>query len=476
MEGFVGGTEIQLGVQRLHPEFSVTTDYDNAVKELIDANSKLNIYGIRGTGTEGGQYINWLFNGGLLYHDLQHPEYATPECRSLKDIINYEFAGRRITQSLIELVTRPLKTQGFAQYGVFANNVDHYLAADQQIGYPLRPTVFAYHENYAATNPVAEVDLLLPFLVTRHVFAGAGFVLQKELREKWKTDFLIAQRAAAVYAQGSALKVGLFSFLAGESRHNTKILHITVGDANVSPYATRLKIGTTILVHQLIEKGWKPPLFLIASSPDTLVGNARSLCIFNSSFRWMCRFSDRSISAIDVQRIYLEAAWDRFAGRDPETDWTLLAWMETLDQLERDPMECVKLDWVLKKRYLDDRGHRLTSAEQVRFDIAYHAANPQKSAFLALAKHYGVDDLPNEETIEHAIKEPPTNTRALGRSLAVRAISKQNGQEIPHITWSGIQFKGQHLPMPSPSDTYQKASMLFAKNLEQLSSSKERRG
>src|SRR5437762_11942376 len=36
-----------------------------------------------------------LTNGARLYNDHGHPEYATPECRSLRDLIAHDKAGER---------------------------------------------------------------------------------------------------------------------------------------------------------------------------------------------------------------------------------------------------------------------------------------------------------------------------------------------------------------------------------------------
>ena len=43
----------------------------------------------------------FLQNGSRLYLDVgSHPEYATPECDSVRDVVTYEKAGERILEQL----------------------------------------------------------------------------------------------------------------------------------------------------------------------------------------------------------------------------------------------------------------------------------------------------------------------------------------------------------------------------------------
>ena len=48
----------------------------------------------------------FLLNGGRLYLDMGHIEYASPECRQLRDAVAYDLAGDQLLQSALDVVRR----------------------------------------------------------------------------------------------------------------------------------------------------------------------------------------------------------------------------------------------------------------------------------------------------------------------------------------------------------------------------------
>src|ERR1700680_5215883 len=81
--------------------------------------------------------------------------------------------------------------------------------------------------------------------------------------------------------------------------------HVILGDSNMSEWATAMKIGTTSLVLDLIERG-KAPQLAIAQPIDANKSISR-----DQTYDWIIELKDgRKISAIDVQRIYLNGATD----------------------------------------------------------------------------------------------------------------------------------------------------------------------
>ncbi|MGZ4729864.1 MAG: proteasome accessory factor PafA2 family protein, partial [Acidimicrobiales bacterium] len=112
----------------------------------------------------------FLANGARLYLDVgSHPEYATPECDSVYDLVVHDKAGERILEGLLVDAERRLREEGIAgDVYLFKNNTD---SAGNSYG---------CHENYLTSrrddfSHYAEV--LIPFLVSRQIYAGAGKVL-----------------------------------------------------------------------------------------------------------------------------------------------------------------------------------------------------------------------------------------------------------------------------------------------------------
>ena len=44
----------------------------------------------------------FLRNGGRIYLDMGHIEYASPECRQLRDMVAYDLAGDQLLQSALD--------------------------------------------------------------------------------------------------------------------------------------------------------------------------------------------------------------------------------------------------------------------------------------------------------------------------------------------------------------------------------------
>src|SRR5947208_949231 len=113
----------------------------------------------------------FLENGARLYLDTGfHPEYATPECDDVAELVIHDKAGERIVEDLLHQAEKRLREDGISgNILLFKNNTD---SAGNSYG---------CHENYLVSRDVSFqrlAEALIPFFVTRQIFAGAGKVLQ----------------------------------------------------------------------------------------------------------------------------------------------------------------------------------------------------------------------------------------------------------------------------------------------------------
>src|SRR3979409_1710359 len=113
----------------------------------------------------------FLENGARLYLDVgSHPEYATPECDSVLDLVIPDKAGERILEQLLASAEQRLREEGIrGVIYLFKNNTD---SAGNSYG---------CHENYLvgrAGEFSRIADVLLPFLVTRQLICCAGKLRQ----------------------------------------------------------------------------------------------------------------------------------------------------------------------------------------------------------------------------------------------------------------------------------------------------------
>ena len=112
----------------------------------------------------------FLKNGARLYLDVgSHPEYATPECDDVVELVAHDKAGERTLEGLLMDAERRLREEGIAgDIYLFKNNTD---SAGNSYG---------CHENYLVGRHgefSRLADVLIPFLVTRQIICGAGKVL-----------------------------------------------------------------------------------------------------------------------------------------------------------------------------------------------------------------------------------------------------------------------------------------------------------
>ena len=113
----------------------------------------------------------FLENGARLYLDVgSHPEYATPECDDIAELVAHDKAGEWILASLVEGAEARLREEGIrGDIYLFKNNTD---SAGNSYG---------CHENYLTSRRddfAHYTEVLIPFLVSRQTYAGAGKVLQ----------------------------------------------------------------------------------------------------------------------------------------------------------------------------------------------------------------------------------------------------------------------------------------------------------
>jgi proteasome accessory factor A len=231
---------------------------------------------------------------------------------------------------------------------------------------------------------------------------------------------------------------------------NYRRFHVIIGDANMSQFATALKLGTTALVLELIEFGHAPRL-KFAQPVEATKAISR-----DESLRWIIQLEDgRTISAIDVQRQYLAAAREH-CERGVDTDWLLAEWEQVLDDLAADHWLCRdRLDWVAKQFLLT----AFRESEQLEWsdpwlqsiDLEYHNVALDQGLFYELVRGGQMRRIVTEEEIKHAIFHPPETTRAFFRG---RAVAKFN-REIESVQWDGLSFRSgttqRTVALPHPS-------------------------
>ena len=304
---------------------------------------------------------------------------------------------------------------------------------------------YGCHDNFLMSRHVPwdrVVSDILPFLITRQIFAGAGKMgVEAESVASQAGIYQISQRSdffSVIVSIDTMNRRPLVNTRDEPHADSSKYrrFHVIIGDANMSEVATALKMGTTSLVLELIELG-KAPQLEFAQPIETTKSISR-----DQTYTWIIELKDgRKISAIDVQRLYLAAAMSHCDRSDPETQWLLTEWESVLNDLETDVMLTRdRVDWTAKKFLLET----MRESEDLAWndpwlqsiDLEYHNVNPDQSLHYALMREGQMRRYVREDDIRDALFNPPDTTRAYFRG---RSVAKFNN-EISSIHWDEVVF------------------------------------
>lgn len=392
-----------------------------------------------------------LTNGARFYNDHGHPEYSTPECWSLRELVLHDLAGeewlRRTAHSLATRLGRSVR--------VFKNNSDYHGAS------------YGTHESYLVPRSLGfdrVFSACLPMLVVRQLVTGAGKVGAES--GAW-VDFQMSQRADFLVEVTNAET--LFRrpiFNTRDEPHGPPDewmrLHVICGDANRIPSCTARKVGLVKLALTLAVEGLAP--------------------------RWAIRNPVQAFQAIsrsphDDARIdleggswttprailesYLDAA-EQGLGLKPDSRplaMSLLSdssWAddlacivgETRAILESPELAAHRVDWRAKRRllqmYLDSEQASWRDPIAQALELAYHDLDSEESLFDALVSAGEVDEPWPPAEIERRLFDAPEGTRARLRGAIVREMASQ----ITHLSWSKVSVLGQEWMLPPDLEVF----------------------
>ncbi|HSF33224.1 MAG TPA: proteasome accessory factor PafA2 family protein [Candidatus Tectomicrobia bacterium] len=380
---------------------------------------------------------NALTNGARYYVDHAHPEYATPECRSARDVVACDKAGECVIERSRQRANAALK--GAHEIRVYKNNSDH------------KGNSYGCHENYTVDAHTylrlfRETGLreLIPFLVSRQVICGAGKVGQENSSGS-SAGYQLSQRADFCETVFSIKTMSGRPLLNTRDephadRRRFRRLHIILGDANMSEVSSYLKVGTTQLVLRMIEDR--------AITRDVRL-DAPVQAVHDISLDSTCRAKvklrdGRKLDAIEIQSAYLEMAQAYHATHvlDAEERTVLNRWERTLRLLREDPMHLRReLDWVIKKWLLEQQTSRhgldWTAPRLRQLDIQYHCTDPDRSLFYLLQNSGQIDRLLDDAAIEHFVRHPTDDTRAYTRAMCL----EKYGEAVWAVNWERVTFR-----------------------------------
>ncbi len=381
----------------------------------------------------------FLENGARLYLDVgSHPEYATPECDSLLDVIAHDKAGERILESLVESAEARLNEEGIrGDVFLFKNNTD---SAGNSYG---------CHENYLIPREgelSRFTDVLIPFLVSRQIYAGAGKILQSQRG----AIYCISQRSEHVWEGVSSATTRSRPIINTRDEPHAdaekyRRLHVIVGDSNMSEYTSFLKLGTCSILLRMLEEDPSPWRDMTLENPIRAI---REISHDITCTRKVRLANGRELSAVEMQSEYLERAL-KFATRhdlNPLEARALEMWQHCMTHLATDPLKLSReIDWVIKYHLVEAYKKRhdidLTNPRISFLDLAYHDVTRSRSPFYLMQKRGQLDRMVDDEAINLAMTTPPATTRANLRGAFIKRAKEQNRDYT--VDWVHLKLNDQ---------------------------------
>jgi len=379
----------------------------------------------------------FLMNGARFYQDTGcHPEYATPECDNIPELVAHDKAGERLLEACLPAAEERLREEGLSgSIYIFKNNTD-------SLG-----NTYGCHENFLMRRNVdfwKVTEQLIPFFVTRQIIAGAG----KVLKVSGKAQLFISQRAQHIHEKTSSSTTSSRSIINTRDEPHAdaeqyRRLHIIIGDSNMSEVSTYLKVGTAALVLSMIEDG-----YLVANMElDDPVKAIREIARDTTLTKKIKLEDGRELTAVEIQRVYLERALAYLASQDQDPVAAAIAhrWESVLNRLEDDPMQlCRELDWVMKKKLLIEyMEHKRCGWEDPRImmmDLQYHDVKRTRGLYYLLEKQAMADRMVSEEDVQLAMTTPPQTTRAKVRGDFIRFARAKNRSYT--VDWTYLKLNG----------------------------------
>ncbi|GAA0688307.1 Pup--protein ligase [Kitasatospora atroaurantiaca] len=382
----------------------------------------------------------FLRNGARLYLDVgSHPEYATPECDDVTELVTHDKAGERILEGLLVDAERRLHEEGIAgDVYLFKNNTD---SAGNSYG---------CHENYLVARHgefSRLADVLIPFLVTRQLICGAGKVLQTPRG----AVYCVSQRAEHIWEGVSSATTRSRPIINTRDEPHAdaeryRRLHVIVGDSNMSETTTLLKVGATDLVLRLIEAGvvmrdltLENPIRAIREVSHDLTGT-HQVRLANG----------REASALDIQEEYFTKALD-FADRKGINTGTVARvldlWGRTLEAVRTEDLARVstEIDWIMKykliERYREKHQMSMSNPRIAQIDLAYHDIHRRRGLFYLLQNKGQAARVTTDLKTFEAKSVPPQTTRARLRGDFIRRAQEQRRDFT--VDWVHLKLNDQ---------------------------------
>ncbi|MEM3433638.1 MAG: proteasome accessory factor PafA2 family protein, partial [Candidatus Methanomethyliaceae archaeon] len=359
-------------------------------------------------------------------------EITTPECPNPFLALAYEKATEvyaRIASDEFE------KLSGFRVhcYKISATRSEH------------EYTTRGLHESYLVDRKGFEdgVNELIPYLVARQVFAGAGGY--------YFGRFMISPRQMFVKSVYAEKVFGSWPLIGGidEPHADAKFrrVQVTNGEGARSEWTTFIRQAITSYVIKGIEKGFIKGIPRIKNPVE-----ATKLIAISPEGDWTIEIEgEREITVFDLLSQYLDGIEKLFANEviEDHDRYALEEFKFTLKKLEEGDFEALKerVEWITRLEVIEKNFDRYFESEDLIEDSKV-TANNQFSAvsdatFERIQDELKLITLLNDKDLSMAVLFPPAGSRGFARVRVARELNPW----LDDLGWANIRVDGTVHPM-----------------------------
>jgi len=371
-------------------------------------------------------------NGMRAYDDHTHLEISSAECNNLDDMLAEEHAVEAFACAL-----------GAASCGEGPDSFKDLHIYKRAIDSDGNTT--GAHESYLLrrskelnryADPKEVFGVLGTFLSVRNLFAGGGAITPEGTYSQGQKSYTLRTD----YNSTTMDHKPVVNLRDAPLSNNNKWfrLHVVSGDPNMSPWALRMKIGTTALVAELVQHGVRVPTSLRpATGIVRLARNAAEDIRLENSYL-MANGEEMTIQQIN-KALCLFTRQEIQERRDltEEDKWVFDTWADVADNPRR---YVRKIDWMLKLKLIESKiGHTMPFVEnedgekqytplpddelEVARDMDMRYTELGDGTIAAnLRKKSWLEDMPKDPEKTTRFKtSPPQTTRAAARGAFIAA-------------------------------------------------------
>jgi len=372
----------------------------------------------------------FLMNGGLCYIHSNLFEVCTPECRNPLEAVAYDKA----CEAYARLASWAYEEETGERVHLYKTNIAYDPKGEQTY------TTVGSHENYLVERRTynENLHLLVPYLILRQVFCGAGGYVDGR--------YMVSPRAMfpkKVFSEVSSDYPLMSTRDESHAEEEYSRAHIVNGEAARSEYTTFIKHAVTGYVLRAIEEGH---LGTVPEIMDPIESN--KAVSMNREGEWAVPLMDGTTMKVTdyLNSYYLEAVESVFADAAPgERDrFALREFKWVLGKLDEGLIESLNtsIEWVIKMRLAEGELEELGLEEGLDPDSAKTAAMFQYTAvtdplYEGLVESRGLKTVVQEPDIEQAFTRPPEESRG---ELRV-ALAGRFKDKVKTVSWSYLKVR-----------------------------------